>query len=560
MTLRYALLLDGETIPSWAQPLVARLHPITSLNQVAHIYLNSKSKNDFELVSIKKIFAASKKNMAIKLIHSQTSDDLKSELSSLNLDFVLCLTSKEPPQDLFNLPKWGWWRFRFGDQIDINNMGINEFFKKDLLQNIFLEKLDFSNSHHVVLKQGTFKVYKRSLETHRKATLEQCAPWVGSIATQILSQNTLPSLEKTFFAKSFQPPSILKKISITTFEKIEKINFLFEKIKRQFVFQQWNIGTIQEPIANVIDQNILKKINWWTPPPAPFCLADPFPIVINDNLFVLVEKFSYLDQVGVIHAFKTDANGASSTESNQAIRFPFHLSYPNAITHNGKIFATFEAINSSEIAIYECKKFPHLWIQNAVIEKGKFTDPTLFEYDGRWWVFATSYDTYSEGNVSLYAWYSESGLDGNWKPHLKNPIKCDIESSRSAGSPFFKNNKLYRPSQNCSQRYGQSIFINEIQILTPTEFSEKKIKAILPNALYPDGIHHLAGTADWTVVDGRRDQFSVSIGLNKIWRYLILQFGLNRKKYAPGPNFLPDVPQAAVKPVLTLLPSIEGNQ
>lgn len=553
MALRYALLLDGETIPSWAQPLVARLNTMTSLNQVARICLNSKLKNDFELLSIKKIFAESKKNAAIKLIHSKESDNLKSEFSTLKLDFILCLTSKTPTQDIFNIPTWGWWRFRFGDYIDINNMGVNEFFKNDLLQHIALEKLSGTELYYSTLTQGTFKVYKRCLETHRKSTLEQCAPWIASIAAQIVSQKKLPNLEQLSILKSIQPPSFFKKIAIPFIETFEKIKFVYKKIKRQFTFQQWNIGTIQQPIANVMNNNSLKKINWWTPPPAPICLADPFPVVIDDRLFVLAEKFSYIDQVGMIHSFKTDANG-NSAESNEAIHFPFHLSYPSVVAKNGAVFATFEAIKSSEIAIYECKKFPHLWVQSSVISKGKFTDPTLFEYDGRWWVFATSYDTYSEGNVSLYAWYSESGLNGNWKPHLQNPIKCDIESSRSAGTPFFKDGKLFRPSQNCAQHYGHSIFINEIQLLTPTEFSEKKVKAIFPNTLYPDGIHHLAGAGEWTVVDGRRDQFSISIGLTKIWYYLNLKFGLIRKKYTPNQ------PHAIMKASLTLLPSVERNQ
>jgi len=57
----------------------------------------------------------------------------------------------------------------------------------------------------------------------------------------------------------------------------------------------------------------------------------------------------------------------------------------------------------------------------------------------------------------------------------------DVKSARMAGQIIQMNGALYRPSQDCSVRYGYAININKIVTLSKTDFEEVKITTILPN-------------------------------------------------------------------------------
>ena len=59
-----------------------------------------------------------------------------------------------------------------------------------------------------------------------------------------------------------------------------------------------------------------------------------------------------------------------------------------------------------------------------------------------------------------------------------NPIVSDIISSRPASKIFTYKNKLYRPSQNASKKYGYGMAINEIIKLNEHKNKEKIIEYI----------------------------------------------------------------------------------
>jgi hypothetical protein len=530
-------MIAGERLPNWARPVLEKLSKSTFAEAICYLCLNHRADEKFKVLSIKKV----NNEKSIELVYSTDTESLHSQFFALNIDFVLCLSRKTPSENFIGGAPHGWWRYRFGNHLDIDDMGMDELIEGKKTQKVSFEMISFSAETETILKEGNFKFYTHSLKYHRRATVEQCSSWPADIAKQIAIQGSIDGSQR--IVKSVKTLSLLKKIQVLIIQLQAKLQFEVEKISRQFVFQQWNIGTIPLPLKDVLDGAGLKNVNWWASPKVPLCFADPFPVIVDDQLFVLAEKFSYLNPVGAITSFATDEAGQMIGEQ-EALRFPYHLSYPCMVKVNEKLFASFEALQSRELAIYECKKFPQFWVRKTRIASGTYADPTLFEYEGRWWVFATAYDHYSEGNSSLYAWYSETGLTGKWEAHKQNPIKCDIESSRSAGTPFYKDGKLYRPSQNCAQYYGHSIYINEVRKLSPEEFCEVKDKEILPDSRYPNGIHHLSGTENWTIIDGRRDQFLFFMGLKKIWRHLIPSkpwFSISKNKENQYKNALTQV-------------------
>jgi len=74
----------------------------------------------------------------------------------------------------------------------------------------------------------------------------------------------------------------------------------------------------------------------------------------------------------------------------------------------------------------------------------------------------------------------EEKFTQDWKSHPQNPIISDVRSARPGGSIYIQDGKIIRPSQDCSKKYGYGINLNEIEILTETEYREKRILHITP--------------------------------------------------------------------------------
>jgi hypothetical protein len=535
--MKFGLLINGEKPPAWAQSMLSQMLEAQHLRAVTIIRVRSTTEFRIELLSNLRqkgydtqsmpelVFEISNFNSVRRLIDVEKA---AAALEALDLDFVLDLREVESLNSDLQAyqrvcsahSRYGLWRLRFGDTHQFADLGLAEFAEKAETQVVTLESVHAPEQPARLLKSGQFKVYRHSLAFHQRSVVEQCADWPVSVSRQILSGcSSFTTAPVTFHSQSMSTAARLqRKLSARTNQAQAKAQRFAHRMLNQVMLRQWRVGAIERPINQVLNESDFENVHWWNLNEPTVCLADPFPTMHEGKLHILAEKFNYIDQIGSIASFSTTPDG-SYRDQQEAIRFPFHLSYPCLVRENGELYASFEALQSNELAIYKCLRFPNLWARLPnVISHGSFSDPTIFQYEGRWWIFATSYDQYSEGNSCLHAWYSETDLNGPWKPHAQNPIKCDIQSSRSAGMPFIENGVMYRPSQNCKTHYGRSIIINKIDCLTPTEFAESKVKEISPGRHFPNGIHHIAGAGQLTVIDGRRDRISFAVAALKLAR------------------------------------------
>jgi hypothetical protein len=237
-------------------------------------------------------------------------------------------------------------------------------------------------------------------------------------------------------------------------------------------------------------------------------------MVIDDEMYVFMEDYSFSAQKGDI-AYLKYPQGFENGEIEAACEEPFHMAYPYLFTYDGEIYATPEVAETDEIRLYRVKS-PTNWEPVTVLINKGGIDPTVVKYNNRWWVFFTQ-EPYP--NTKLYIWHSEE-LMGSWTPHEKNPVKTDVRSSRPGGTPFIKDNNLYRPAQDCAGGYGKRVLINRVEKLTPTEFREStqyNIRAAEESA-YPEGIHTLSSHGNITFVDGKRklqDRYAIKNRLHQ---------------------------------------------
>ncbi len=126
-------------------------------------------------------------------------------------------------------------------------------------------------------------------------------------------------------------------------------------------------------------------------------------------------------------------------------------------------------------------------------------DSTLFEQDGRWWLFGgMSRGRVSTTNEELYLFWSDSPL-GPWKEHPANPVKSDISSARPAGWPFRYKGQLYRPAQDLSRGENFETVLNRMDVFNEREYRETEVARLrggwLPGQIGIHTLNHADGLA-----------------------------------------------------------------
>jgi hypothetical protein len=272
-----------------------------------------------------------------------------------------------------------------------------------------------------------------------------------------------------------------------------------------FQREEWDIGIVDQPIQAFLDPQRRPRVRWLPRPPRGRFLADPFGIRQDGVLSVLVEDYSYRAQKGRIVVLQS-RNETTFSAPRPVLELPVHTSYPYLIAHGGTVYCVPETSKAKEVGLYRAERFPEQWRKVAtLIRDFAAVDATVFQHDGRWWLFCGDRD--SVPDASLYAWHSPD-LFGPWKPHPGNPLKTDVRSSRPAGTPFVHQGQLYRPAQDGSRTYGGSVVLNRVHRLTPDDFEEEPVARVEPNSRdYCDGLHTLCSVDNLTIVDGKRHIF-----------------------------------------------------
>jgi hypothetical protein len=162
-----------------------------------------------------------------------------------------------------------------------------------------------------------------------------------------------------------------------------------------------------------------------------------------------------------------------------------------------------ETASRRAIELYRCTRWPDRWEFVGALMSGIYAvDSTLLEHGGRWWLFtnvkgaadASSWD-------ELHIFHADDPLSTNWIPHPLNPVLSDVRRARPAGPFFIFEGTLYRPSQDCSQRYGYAVNVNRVVTLTESAYAETLVEKVIPR---PPVLvtHTLSRAAGWVFMDG----------------------------------------------------------
>ena len=442
-----------------------------------------------------------------------------------NLDFIIRFTHTQLSGDIVTVPRFGVWAFQFGDITKYSGEvpGFWEVLNKDVVTKVYLVKLGPTQQSVEVLKTGVFSTIESSYFKNRNQLLTEIVDWAALVCLTIKT-NTCSTTLVEFNDKAI--PNLVptnKEYLIYMGSAIKsRLRKLYDMC---FRYEYWNVGVSDKPIESFISQSEA-EITWLFEEDDLY-YADPFAYQEGDECYLMVEEIDEKLVSGYLSRFTLNQGELSSVEKS-ILRLPSHMSYPFILEDGGETYCIPETSEEREVAIYKLEKETGDWRKvKVLIRDFPAVDSTIMKHDGKWWLFCTNAD---HGCLrDLYIFYSED-LFGTWTPHLLNPVKQDVRSSRPAGTIFEKDRVLYRPAQDCSLTYGGRIGINRINVLTTTDYHEEVYTYINPksDSLYSDGTHTISSAGDLTLFDGKRIDYRLSNVVKKLFmirhklkRYLV---------------------------------------
>jgi hypothetical protein len=230
--------------------------------------------------------------------------------------------------------------------------------------------------------------------------------------------------------------------------------------------------------------------------------SDPFPVEKDGRTYVFVEDLEHRLNRGVISVVEFDARGPIGTP-RPVLDTGSHLSYPFVFEHGGEMWMVPESCSAATVDLYRAERFPDGWVKQATLVAGVVaSDATLFEHEGRWWMFATVQDEGGSYSDALHLW-SAPELTGPWTPHRRNPVLVDLATARPGGRIVKRGNKLIRPFQDCRNGYGAALGLAEITRLDDDGFEQRVETILQPGPLWPGRrLHTLNRAGRLECIDG----------------------------------------------------------
>ncbi len=231
-------------------------------------------------------------------------------------------------------------------------------------------------------------------------------------------------------------------------------------------------------------------------------MADPFLWEHAGRSYLLFEETPAGARRGRLAWVEVFEDGSYS-EMKVLLECGYHVSYPCVVPAGGELFLLPETADARRVDLYRFSHFPsEVELVSSLVEGLPLVDTTPLFLNDRWYFFTTTIPPFME---TLLFWADR--VDGTWRLHPSSPVSCSIKSSRSAGNLCWRNGRLFRPTQDCSVRYGYAIQVNEVVRLTPSEFEERPVCHVLPSwmpGLF--GTHTWNESSSFQVIDGLRYQ------------------------------------------------------
>lgn len=425
----------------------------------------------------------------VQPVRSQWSDSLtEADLQSIarfNVDVLIRLGFRILRGGILSSARYGLWSYHHGDN-RVNRGGPPGFWEAmeewpttgSVLQ-ILTEDLDngavlyrsFSCTDTTSVLDNQRNNFRNTLSFIPRKLQELHRSGPERFFDQLQRENCEPFL---YSRRLYTTPSNAEYAQLLVRKTLAKVRVMY---RNRFFLDQWIL---------LFDLKTELSSSLWRyqrmiPPPDRFW-ADPCPVETAHGYAIFIEEFPFEMARGRIAVIEMDRTGRW-TAPVTVLERPYHLSYPFVFTHEGQHYMLPESAQNDTIELYRCVEFPHRWELQEILMSGiKAYDSTIVRHDGRYWLFANVVENAGASSWDeLFVFWSDQPFGAPWTPHPQNPVVSDCRSARPAGRMFESGGKLYRPSQNCSHRYGWGFNIARVDRLDDTGYSETIVSQIEPD-------------------------------------------------------------------------------
>lgn len=430
------------------------------------------------------------------------TDDIQ-KIREYQLDFILRFDFGIIRGDILNAARYGIWSFHHDDEEKYRGAPpcFWEIYHDDKVTAAVLQRLTEKLDSGVILYKGYLKT-ETSYVKNRDQLFFESSKWPSLLCIYLLNNNP---------DRFNNPPSLTNAPVYTVPNNWQFVIFFLKSIyiklkefnKWFFYVNFWNIGIAYGHISSFLsDQK--PEVKWFPLKSKKIFLADPFAVCDVENankLHIFFEAFDFRKRKGIIQYTCFDKEFSPPVTVIEELN---HLSYPYILQNGDEVLIIPECFESKTIALYKAKSFPYEWRKNyEMIKDFKGVDNTIIQRNGKYWMFTSDKREGVPYNLKIF--FADT-LNGKWNPHPNNPVKSDIRSSRSAGTPFEYNSSLYRPSMDNSEMNEGRIVINKITKLTTTEYEEVSVKTVYPykDSFFSDKIHTICSSGEYTIIDGAK--------------------------------------------------------
>ena len=429
------------------------------------------------------------------------------EIKNQNLDFILRFGFDIVRGEVLNSAKYGVWSFHHDDERIIRGgpPGFWEFMRNIHNNGVILQRLTNSLDKGIILKRINFKTILHSYKAHLDQLYFGSTILPLQVCKDLISGDKLHEEASISDAEIVHPPVNVKMIHYFIKSFWRRISFHINDLFRQ---EDWNVGFCNCSIEDFISSNDKENINiqWFEKPRKNCYFADPFIIKTTKDTYIFFEWYSYSKG-------RADLAVALKSEDfkiyHKLTNFKEHRSYPHVFNNNGIIYCLPEANETNQVTLYRFNEKTLTLEEDSVLLNGfPIVDATLYRHNNKWFMFLVNQ---KQSHTHLEIYHSDN-LKGPYISHENNPVMIDCSKARPAGKIFKYRDKLIRPSQNCTEHYGQSIILEEIKELTDKQFSTSPLCVIEPikHSDYNKGIHTINSDDNITVFDGKRFAFTLS--------------------------------------------------
>lgn len=275
---------------------------------------------------------------------------------------------------------------------------------------------------------------------------------------------------------------------------------LREKRLRKSHRDEWNIGVLYQPLASLLDAKPSLNVRWLPAPSPGQQRRAPFGYMADGQLNVLYGKNDSATGKGDISRLRPKRDNVLK-RSRTMLNKEGLLAHPFVLEHEGHSYVIPEN-SEGRVDLFRVNENNEALVLVRTLLAEPLCSPTVFQHEGRWWLFGTKPPL---EDVALYAYHATS-LEGSWTAHPLNPLKTDVRSARPAGTPFVHQGQLYRPALDNSHTPGWRVALMRVLELSPTDFREELVRTIGPlkGSAWSHGTSTLSAVGDLTLVDGKR--------------------------------------------------------